>query len=65
MYFVFSSGPTSNVLQEAVVPLLSNENCQQWMPKYNVTENMVCAGYEMGGIDACQVSRTNSFPLLA
>ncbi|KAF4789083.1 transmembrane protease, serine 15 [Turdus rufiventris] len=49
-----SGGPTSNVLQEAVVPLLSNENCQQWMPKYNITENMVCAGYEMGGIDACQ-----------
>uniref|UniRef100_U3KC38 Enteropeptidase n=1 Tax=Ficedula albicollis TaxID=59894 RepID=U3KC38_FICAL len=46
--------PTSNVLQEAEVPLLSNEKCQQWMPKYNITENMLCAGYDMGGIDSCQ-----------
>uniref|UniRef100_A0A8C3QMC8 Transmembrane serine protease 15 n=1 Tax=Cyanoderma ruficeps TaxID=181631 RepID=A0A8C3QMC8_9PASS len=47
-------GPTSNVLQEAEVPLLSNEKCQQWLPKYNITENMLCAGYDMGGVDSCQ-----------
>uniref|UniRef100_A0A8D2NE01 Transmembrane protease, serine 15 n=1 Tax=Zonotrichia albicollis TaxID=44394 RepID=A0A8D2NE01_ZONAL len=46
--------PSSNILQEAEVPLLSNEKCQQWMPKYNITENMLCAGYDMGGIDSCQ-----------
>ncbi|XP_056343653.1 enteropeptidase isoform X2 [Oenanthe melanoleuca] len=51
---ISSEGPTSNVLQEAEVPLLSNEKCQQWMPKYNITENMLCAGYDMGGIDSCQ-----------
>ncbi|NXN79529.1 ENTK Enteropeptidase, partial [Bombycilla garrulus] len=49
-----SGGPTSNILQEAVVPLLSNEKCQQWLTKYNITENMLCAGYDTGGIDACQ-----------
>ncbi|XP_014739103.1 PREDICTED: enteropeptidase isoform X1 [Sturnus vulgaris] len=49
-----NEGPTSNVLQEAEVPLLSNEKCQQWMPKYNITENMLCAGYDVGGIDSCQ-----------
>uniref|UniRef100_A0A8C3TP71 Transmembrane serine protease 15 n=1 Tax=Catharus ustulatus TaxID=91951 RepID=A0A8C3TP71_CATUS len=49
-----SGGTPSNVLQEAVVPLLSNEKCQQQMSKYNITENMVCAGYDMGGIDSCQ-----------
>ncbi|NXP36678.1 ENTK Enteropeptidase, partial [Leiothrix lutea] len=49
-----NEGPTSDVLQEAEVPLLSNEKCQQWMPKYNITENMLCAGYDMGGIDSCQ-----------
>ncbi|XP_046956421.1 enteropeptidase [Lynx rufus] len=47
-------GPTANILQEANVPLLSNEKCQQQMPEYNITENMVCAGYEEGGIDSCQ-----------
>ncbi|XP_053513889.1 enteropeptidase [Artibeus jamaicensis] len=47
-------GPTAEVLQEADIPLLSNEKCQQQMPEYNITENMVCAGYEEGGIDTCQ-----------
>ncbi|KAF2974047.1 hypothetical protein EK904_011584 [Melospiza melodia maxima] len=49
-----NDGPSSNILQEAEVPLLSNEKCQQWMPKYNITEKMLCAGYDMGGIDSCQ-----------
>ncbi|KAI4579309.1 hypothetical protein MJG53_001183 [Ovis ammon polii x Ovis aries] len=48
-------GSTADILQEADVPLLSNEKCQQQMPEYNITENMVCAGYEAGGVDSCQV----------
>ncbi|XP_003783951.1 enteropeptidase [Otolemur garnettii] len=47
-------GPTANILQEAEVPLLSNEKCQQQMQEYNITENMICAGYEEGGTDTCQ-----------
>ncbi|XP_036911447.1 enteropeptidase [Sturnira hondurensis] len=47
-------GPTADILQEADIPLLSNEKCQQQMPEYNITENMVCAGYEEGGVDTCQ-----------
>uniref|UniRef100_A0A2K6MC90 Transmembrane serine protease 15 n=1 Tax=Rhinopithecus bieti TaxID=61621 RepID=A0A2K6MC90_RHIBE len=50
----YQSGSTANILQEADVPLLSNEKCQQQMPEYNITENMICAGYEEGGIDSCQ-----------
>ncbi|MEE6468150.1 hypothetical protein FKM82_008179 [Ascaphus truei] len=49
-----SQGPVPNVLQEAEVPLLTNEKCQQQMPEYNITERMVCGGYEQGGIDTCQ-----------
>ncbi|KAL2805280.1 enteropeptidase precursor [Daubentonia madagascariensis] len=48
------TGPTASILQEADVPLLSNEKCQQQMPEYSITENMICAGYEEGGIDTCQ-----------
>lgn len=55
MYSVFSSGPTSNILQEAEVPLILNEKCQEWLPEYTITENMICAGYDMGGVDSCQV----------
>uniref|UniRef100_A0A7N9IBL3 Enteropeptidase n=1 Tax=Macaca fascicularis TaxID=9541 RepID=A0A7N9IBL3_MACFA len=51
---VVYQGSTANILQEADVPLLSNEKCQQQMPEYNITENMICAGYEEGGIDSCQ-----------
>ncbi|XP_053421792.1 enteropeptidase isoform X2 [Nycticebus coucang] len=47
-------GPTPDILQEADVPLLSNEKCKQQMPEYNITENMICAGYEEGEIDTCQ-----------
>ncbi|XP_004371409.1 enteropeptidase isoform X1 [Trichechus manatus latirostris] len=47
-------GSTADILQEAVVPLLSNDKCQQQMPEYNITENMVCAGYQEGGTDSCQ-----------
>nr|KAF6383975.1 transmembrane serine protease 15 [Pipistrellus kuhlii] len=51
---IFHNGPTADILQEAEVPLISNEKCQQQMPEYTITENMVCAGYEEGGIDSCQ-----------
>ncbi|XP_060226655.1 enteropeptidase isoform X3 [Meriones unguiculatus] len=49
-------GSTSNVLKEADIPLVSNEKCQQQLPEYNITESMICAGYEEGGIDSCQVN---------
>ncbi|KFQ28554.1 Enteropeptidase, partial [Mesitornis unicolor] len=51
---ILNEGPTSYILQEAEVPLISNEKCQQQMPEYSITENMMCAGYDIGGIDSCQ-----------
>ncbi|XP_078514486.1 enteropeptidase [Lissotriton helveticus] len=47
-------GAVAYTLQEAVIPLISNENCQQQMPEYNITANMICGGYEEGGVDTCQ-----------
>ncbi|NXI60948.1 ENTK Enteropeptidase, partial [Anseranas semipalmata] len=49
-----NEGATSNILQEAEVPLILTEKCQQWMPEYSITENMICAGYDNGGVDSCQ-----------
>ena len=40
-------------MQYASVPLVTNEDCIQ-PPFYEVTSNMVCAGYTEGGIDSCQ-----------
>ncbi|XP_040440240.1 enteropeptidase [Falco naumanni] len=51
---IMNEGPTSDILQEAKVPLILNEKCQQQMPEYTITENMICAGYDMGGVDSCQ-----------
>ncbi|XP_068767352.1 enteropeptidase isoform X2 [Struthio camelus] len=51
---IVNQGPTSNILQEAEVPLITNEKCQQQMPEYNITESMMCAGYDKGGVDSCQ-----------
>nr|XP_033814737.1 plasma kallikrein-like [Geotrypetes seraphini] len=47
-------GTVENVLQEAKVPLLSNEECQTYYRNYRITDLMLCAGYEQGGIDACK-----------
>ncbi|KAA0720384.1 Enteropeptidase [Triplophysa tibetana] len=50
----FEGGSAANVLQEAVVPLINNTQCQRWLPEYNITDQMVCAGYPEGGVDTCQ-----------
>nr|XP_028582781.1 enteropeptidase isoform X2 [Podarcis muralis] len=49
-----NQGSVASILQEAEVPLITHEKCQQLMPEYNITENMICAGYDEGGTDSCQ-----------
>lgn len=52
----FHPGHLANVLQEANVPIISDAVCNA--PDYydsQITTSMFCAGYEKGGIDACQV----------
>ncbi|KAJ8266979.1 hypothetical protein GJAV_G00136840 [Gymnothorax javanicus] len=51
---VAEQGSVADILQEAAVPLLSRTLCKQQLPEYNITTNMVCAGYPEGGIDSCQ-----------
>ncbi|XP_078264732.1 enteropeptidase [Rhinoraja longicauda] len=51
---VNEGGPPPGVLQEAEVPLIATQNCQKQLPQYNITHNMLCAGFEKGGIDTCQ-----------
>ncbi|XP_038862085.1 enteropeptidase [Salvelinus namaycush] len=47
-------GTAANVLQQAVLPLVSRSECQKLLPEYNITARMVCAGYSEGGVDSCQ-----------
>ncbi|KAJ6642683.1 Enteropeptidase, partial [Pseudolycoriella hygida] len=43
--------PTVNEVQ---VPVLHRDLCNEWLVQLNVTEGMICAGYQEGGKDACQ-----------
>ncbi|XP_042563360.1 enteropeptidase [Clupea harengus] len=47
-------GSVADVLQQAVVPLVDRAQCQEWLPEYNITAQMVCAGLPDGGVDSCQ-----------
>ncbi|XP_068565414.1 enteropeptidase [Cebidichthys violaceus] len=47
-------GSLPDVLQEAEVPLLVQDQCQLQLPEYNITSSMLCAGYLEGGVDSCQ-----------
>lgn len=58
-----SSGQQAVVLQEARVPIISNEVCNS--PDFygnQIKPKMFCAGYPEGGIDACQVRDTAGQP---
>ncbi|XP_067883720.1 coagulation factor XI-like [Heterodontus francisci] len=48
------SGQISQVLLKARVPVMSHESCQSHYSEHNITEHMMCAGYEEGKIDTCK-----------
>lgn len=45
-------GSTSDTLQQVSVPIVSNGECDDVYG--NLTDNMLCAGEELGGEDSCQ-----------
>lgn len=42
------------------VPVLANEKCKQWLEEgkkaLTITDKSMCAGYEEGGKDSCNVT---------
>lgn len=52
-------GSISPILQEVVVPILTNAECRATKyPSRKITDNMMCAGFKEGGKDSCQVSKS-------
>nr|NP_001098368.1 enteropeptidase-1 [Oryzias latipes]BAF57203.1 enteropeptidase-1 [Oryzias latipes] len=47
-------GSLPDILQEAEVPLVDQDECQRLLPEYTFTSSMLCAGYPEGGVDSCQ-----------
>ncbi len=41
-------------LQESSVPIISDSTCASQLSGINITNNMLCAGFQNGGIDTCQ-----------
>ncbi|HIE53820.1 MAG TPA: serine protease, partial [Chromatiaceae bacterium] len=40
-------------LHEADLPIVSTEVCRSVMGAGNISDNMICAGYQEGGVDSC------------
>lgn len=43
----------TNILHEAEVPIISNDECRAVYYDYTITKNMFCAGHKRGRIDTC------------
>ncbi|XP_039738630.1 plasma kallikrein isoform X2 [Pteropus medius] len=52
--FTKERGEIQNILQKANIPLVTNEECQKRYRNYEITKQMICAGYKEGGKDACK-----------
>ena len=68
MVWITGWGTTYNtgndlVLKQTKVPVISNKLCHQWMPYYNIGSSQLCAGYEEGGQDSCQVRITTQIDI--
>ena len=57
MILYFSAG-SRRPLKQSVVPLVGLKTCRRsdWLGnEFVLTDRMICAGEEMGGVDTCQV----------
>ncbi|XP_038143478.1 uncharacterized protein LOC119785109 isoform X3 [Cyprinodon tularosa] len=49
------NGMTPTILQEVELPIVGNNKCSCYNQDFaTITENMICAGFDLGGKDSCQ-----------
>ncbi|XP_060537059.1 venom protease-like isoform X2 [Cylas formicarius] len=52
---LYFNGPSSSILQQVMVPVIDNDNCKRaFMNRTVIDDRIMCAGYLMGGKDACK-----------
>ena len=60
---ITASRATPEILKEVMLPVVSNDQCEQWFSyegHYDpIPKNQLCAGYQEGGKDTCQVCIKN------
>ena len=59
-----SAGVVSDVVRHVVVPVVDTKLCNELYSnisgeKFAITDDMLCAGVDTGGLDACQVRTVN------
>lgn len=58
-----NGGQIPSTLRTVMLPIISTTTCNSSESfNGNITENMLCAGYAVGGKDACQVRASWLFP---
>ncbi|XP_033962108.1 serine protease 33-like isoform X1 [Pseudochaenichthys georgianus] len=51
---ISSGGPNADTLQEVRVPVVGNKECKCAYPYYDLTDNIICAGFRSGGNGSCE-----------
>ncbi|XP_033962110.1 serine protease 27-like isoform X3 [Pseudochaenichthys georgianus] len=55
---ISSGGPNADTLQEVRVPVVGNKECKCAYPYYDLTDNIICAGFRSGGNGSCEADLT-------
>ena len=54
MYILQSGGSISQQLRKVMVPAVSDTDCRASYGAGRITDDMICAGNALGGVDSCQ-----------
>lgn len=56
IFYKLATATYEPIVNEVQVPIIRRQQCDEWLDNLTVSDGMICAGYEEGGKDACQVN---------